>query len=189
MPALTQLLTPHRPEDAKETGDLATMLRYAGSLAAPFSRAQEEAHFTGSAVVVDPPGRRVCLVHHAKFDLWVQPGGHAEPEDGGDLEATALREAGEETGMKVALHPSAPKPLDVDIHRISARKGEPEHLHLDVRFLVVAQNPEALAHQPEESHGAAWLSFDEALARTEEAPLRRLLEKARRICAGAVRAG
>ena len=78
-----------------------------------------------------------------------------------------------------------PRPLDVDIHTIPARKTEPEHLHLDVRFLVVAEDPEALVHDPNESSGVQWLTWDEALARADEAPLRRLLEKAR----AAARAG
>lgn len=178
--SLLVLLDRHVPTDEKERADLATMRSFARTLNAPFSRAQVEAHFTGSAVVVDPPGERVVLVHHGKLNRWLQPGGHADVNDGGEMERTALREAAEETGCEVTLHPTAPRPLDVDVHVIPARKTEPEHRHLDVRYLVVARNPDALAHDPNESHGAAWLSWDEALERCDEAPLRRLLEKARR---------
>jgi len=182
---LPALLAPHAPTDAKEREDLARMLAFATQLARPFSREQERAHFTGSAVVVDPAGERVVMLHHGKLNRWLQPGGHSEEADAGDMEATALREAREETGCRVRLHARAPRPLDVDIHTIPARKSEPEHLHLDVRFLVVAENPEALVHDPNESSGVQWLTWDEALARADEAPLRRLLEKAR----GVARAG
>lgn len=178
---LTELLAAHRPADEKERVDLATMRELAASLAEPFSRGQWPAHFTGSAVVVTPDGARVCLVLHAKLQRWLQPGGHADAADGGSMEATALREAREETGCEVALHPAAPRPLDVDVHVIPARKADPEHRHLDVRYLVVATDPEALAHDPDESHGAQWLTWDEALARADEAPLVRLLEKARAV--------
>jgi 8-oxo-dGTP pyrophosphatase MutT (NUDIX family) len=132
-------------------------------------------------VVVDPGAGRVCLIHHGKLNRWLQPGGHADEADGGSMEATALREAREETGLAVSLHPTAPRPLDVDAHRIPARKAEPEHLHLDVRFLLVAERPEALAHDPGESHGARWVPWDEALALADEPALRRLLSKARRL--------
>lgn len=182
MTDLEALLAAHRPADEKERGDLEIMRRMLGALAEPFSRAQPGAHFTGSAVVVDPAGERVCLIHHGKLNRWLQPGGHAEPGDRGSVEATALREATEETGCTVHLHPTAPRPLDVDVHRIPERKGEPAHDHLDVRFLLVAENPEALAHDPAESHGARWLDWDEALARADEPALRRLLEKARQGC-------
>jgi len=176
---LGALLAAHGAEDESERRSLEAMRGYLTSLAEPFSRNQPVAHFTGSAVVVDPAGERVCLVHHKKLGRWLQPGGHADAEDGGRMEVTALREAREETGCDVALHPLAPRPLDVDAHRIPPRKDEPEHLHLDVRFLVTAANPDALAHDPLESHGAQWLTWDDALARTDEAPLRRLLAKAR----------
>jgi 8-oxo-dGTP pyrophosphatase MutT (NUDIX family) len=178
---LTDLLAAHHPTDAKEEADLRSMRGFASSLAAPFSREQWPAHFTGSAVVVTPDGAKVCLVLHAKLKRWLQPGGHADVVDGGEMEKTALREAHEETGCEVSLHPSAPRPIDVDVHVIPARKTEPEHRHLDVRYLVVAKNPEALAHDPNESHGAQWLSWDEAIARADEAPLRRLLTKARAV--------
>jgi 8-oxo-dGTP pyrophosphatase MutT (NUDIX family) len=176
---LVELLSRHVPTDAKEREDLERMRTFAAELASPFSRAQATAHFTGSAVVVDPAGERVALIHHGKVKRWLQPGGHAEEADGGLMEATALREAQEETGCRVRLHPTAPRPLDVDIHRIPARKDEPEHLHLDVRYLIVAEDPEALAHDPNESFGARWVSWKDALERADEAALRRLLEKAR----------
>lgn len=182
--SLTELLAAHQPTDEKEAADLRIMRGFAGSLSEPFSRSQWPAHFTGSAVVVTPDGARVCLVLHAKLNRWLQPGGHADVVDGGDMQATALREAREETGCDVALHATAPRPLDVDVHTIPARKTEPEHAHLDVRYLVVAANPDALAFDPNESHGAQWLSWDDALARADEAPLRRLLGKARQFAQG-----
>ncbi len=184
---LTALLAAHGSADEKERADLEQMRDFAASLEAPFSRRQWPGHFTGSAVVVDLAGARVCLVLHKKLGRWLQPGGHADPADGGDMAETALREAREETGLEVSLHPLAPRPLDVDVHVIPARKDEPEHRHLDVRFLVVAKNPEALAHDPNESHGAQWLGWEEALGRADEAPLRRMLEKARQVCEDGLR--
>lgn len=177
--SLAELLARHVPTDTKEREDLERMRAFASQLSRPFSRAQPEAHFTGSAVVVDPTGSRVVMLHHGKLRRWLQPGGHADEADAGSMEATALREAQEETGCRVRLHPSAPRPLDVDIHSIPARKDEPEHLHLDVRFLLVAENPEALAYDPAESFGAQWLEWDLALQRADEPALRRLMEKAR----------
>ena len=177
--SLLALLAAHVPTDDKERADLAVMRDFASSLERPFSRDQWPAHFTGSAAVVTPDGARVCLLLHGKLNRWLQPGGHADEADGGDMSVSALREAREETGCDVLLHPTAPRPLDVDVHVIPARKADPEHRHLDVRFLVVAKNPEALVHDPNESHGAQWLTWDEALARADEAPLVRLLKKAR----------
>jgi 8-oxo-dGTP pyrophosphatase MutT (NUDIX family) len=177
---LFTLLSHHQGEDDEEAAHLERMRNLARELEKPFDRTQPLAHFTGSAVVVDPPGERVCMLYHSKLQRWLQPGGHSEPEDKGSLEVTALREAREETGCSIQLHAFAPRPLDVDIHLIPARPGEPAHEHLDVRYLVIAENPEALAADPSESSAVQWLSWDEALRHAAEAASRRLLMKARR---------
>ncbi len=176
MPALLELLTAHAAADAQEARDLVRLRLAAARVRAPTTRKDFPEHFTGSAVVVDATGEQVCLLLHAKLQRWLQPGGHCEPQDGADLAATALREAREETGLLVALASGAL--LDVDAHVIPARKDEPEHTHLDCRFLVRVVGGE-LAHDPAEAHGAKWLGWDEALAHADEPAMRRMLEKAR----------
>ena len=111
-----------------------------------------EGHLTGSGVVVDPAGTRTLLLHHAKLDRWLQPGGHADGD--GNLAGVAWREATEETGIgRLRLVRPA---IDIDIHRIPARPGEPEHLHLDLRFAVVAPEGAAVVIN-HESLGARWV--------------------------------
>jgi 8-oxo-dGTP pyrophosphatase MutT (NUDIX family) len=173
---LGSLLDAVLPEDDKEQADLALLRAYGASLAEPFSRRQPVAHFTGSALVTD--GTRVALVFHRKLARWLQPGGHAESEDGGDLSRTALREAREETGLPVRLHPSARRPLDVDVHAIPARPDAPAHLHLDVRFLAVAEASAALVKDAAEIADVRWFTLEEALEEADDASLRRLLHKA-----------
>ncbi len=105
-------------------------------------------HLTGAAVVIDPTTGRTLLIHHAKLDRWLQPGGHADGD--GNLAAVAWREASEETGLG-DLRVVTPA-IHLDIHEIPARGDESAHLHLDLRFCVVAEgdltprpNDEALA--------------------------------------------
>jgi 8-oxo-dGTP pyrophosphatase MutT (NUDIX family) len=176
---LDALLAAVVPADAKEQADLALMRAQRGLLPAPLSRSQPAAHFTGSAVVTD--GFRVALVRHRKLGRWLQPGGHVEPADGGDLLATALREAREETGCPVVPHPIAPRPLDVDVHPIPSRGTEPAHLHLDLRFLVLTDQPGALQADLGESEGVRWFELDEALHGAATPELKRLLSKARAV--------
>ena len=179
--ALVALLARHEPADAHEAASLERMRRYAATLARPFAPEQPEAHFTGSALVVDHDGGRVCLVHHRTLGRWLQPGGHADPADGGRLETTAAREAREELGLDVVPLPGAPVPLDVDVHEIPARGELPAHLHRDVRVALVAAGEPA--HDEAESHGARWFTLDEADALADAHDLHRLFGKARALAA------
>jgi 8-oxo-dGTP pyrophosphatase MutT (NUDIX family) len=175
---LQVLLRRHAPADAKEARDLAEILAFIERHPDPFDRGIVEGHLTGSAVVVSAPGDRVLLLHHRKLRRWLQPGGHAEPgEREGD--AVALREAREETGIEgLALHPSAPRPLDVDVHHIPARGGEPAHRHLDLRYLVVAPRGASLRRQAEEVRALRWFTWEELATLDLDPGLRRALRSA-----------
>jgi len=178
---LLRLLEAHTPEDADEAHSLAEMRRMLPQLAHPLSRNQMPAHFTASALLVDIEAGRVALLHHAKLDKWLQPGGHAEAIDEGLMHHAALREATEETGCAVRLYHDPPTLLDVDVHRIPARADEPAHHHLDLRFLVVAKDPQAVALNAAESFAVQWFSFDAAMSRAADPPLGRMIRKARSI--------
>lgn len=180
---LIQDLARHAPADADETEDLKQILAFVAAHPDPFDRRIVEGHLTGSAVIVSPAGDRVLLLHHLKLDRWLQPGGHAEPGET-SCEAVALREATEETGLAgLALHPSAPRPLDVDVHAIPARGTEPAHEHLDLRYLVVPPQDslETVRLKPEESRDLRWFGWSELPALGLDAGLQRALCKARAI--------
>jgi 8-oxo-dGTP pyrophosphatase MutT (NUDIX family) len=120
----------------------------------------------------------VLLLHHRKLGRWLQPGGHAEPGER-DGEAVALREAREETGLDgLLLHPSAPRPLDVDVHPIPARPDEPAHLHLDLRYLAVAPTGAALRRRAAEARALRWFTWDELAPLDLDPGLRRALRAA-----------
>lgn len=112
-------------------------------------------HLTGSAVVVDPAAGTTLLVHHLKLGRWLQPGGHADGD--GNLGSVALREAAEETGL-AGLQLVTPA-IDIDVHTIPGRTGEPEHVHLDLRSLVLVGDSLHLAPN-HETLGARWLGAD-----------------------------
>jgi 8-oxo-dGTP pyrophosphatase MutT (NUDIX family) len=163
--AVAVLLREFVAGDEREEADRCAMLRLADELERPFSRAQERAHFTASALVLDDEGVRTCLVAHAKLGRLLQPGGHVESSDS-SLEDAALREAREETGLEVDFHPGAPRPFDLDIHLIPASPDEPAHFHLDVRYLLVGRGIPRT--------GAAW----HPLGQAGDASVARLYTKA-----------
>jgi 8-oxo-dGTP pyrophosphatase MutT (NUDIX family) len=178
---LAEALARHAAADAEEAAHLRTIVEFVGRHADPFDRRIPEGHLTGSALVLSPGAERVLLVHHRKLERWLQPGGHADPGETAG-EAVALREAREETGIAgLALHPGAPRPLDVDVHAIPAFGEQPAHAHLDLRYLVVAPEAGAITRRAAESSDARWFGWDELAALDLDRGLLRALAKARRI--------
>ncbi|MCH6162437.1 NUDIX hydrolase [Streptomyces marispadix] len=126
-------------------------------------------HITASALVIDPSAGRVLLTLHRKLRMWLQMGGHCEPEDA-TLEGAALREAREESGIEsLTLLPGGPVRLD--------RHLTPCAWHLDVQYAALA--PEgALETVSEESLELRWYGYQDVPTVADESVVR-LTEQAR----------
>ena len=111
-------------------------------------------HLTASAWVRDVSiADRFLLVKHAKLNLWLQPGGHADGND--NLEEVASKELFEETGVTpISQYEGI---FDLSIHLIPERHDMPQHLHYDVRYLFFADSAEPLQMSPE-SLELGWFS-------------------------------
>lgn len=129
-------------------------------------------HITGAAWLVNAAGSHALLTHHRKLDMWLQLGGHSD----GDPNTTgvALREAREESGLEVRLLSS--QIFDIDSHVIPARKGDPEHIHFDVRFLMQVVGSEDFVVSPE-SIDLAWVPLATLTDFTREATILRMRDK------------
>lgn len=187
--SLVDTLSRFQGLEPREESDRLRMVEFVGKHADPFDRSIPEGHFTGSGLVISEDGSAVLLLFHTKLQRWLQPGGHG---DQGETqgERVAAREVAEETGLLPRLHPSAPRPFDVDIHTIPARKADPQHEHLDLRYLFVASQSETL--RAEESDGALipggapslrWFDVEDALAMDIDPGLKRMIRKAGTIMA------
>ena len=125
-------------------------------------------HLTASALLLDHSGERALLTFHRKLGRWLQLGGHCDGD--ANLAGVALRECQEESGIEELVLASGV--VDVDIHEIPARPGEPAHLHLDTRFLVraaegavAARNHESLELRWFAPHELSEIEADETLQR------------------------
>ena len=174
--ALDEALRTHAAADAKEAADVELIRRFLRAFPEDAHlRARLQGHLTGSGFVLDAAREHVLLLHHRRLDRWLQPGGHGEGET--DPRLIALREVEEETGLSTAELQPFPdaRLLDVDVHSIPARPGEPEHLHLDLRYGFLARAG-AQPRLSEESKALRWVPLHAPLP-DGDASMKRALRK------------
>lgn len=163
------------PADAEEARDRDAIVALVESSADCFSRRHyEPGHVTGSVFILCRATGKVLLHHHRRLDRWLQMGGHDEGDR--DAAVTALREGQEESGLSdLAL--LSPSILDVHVHDIPAAKGEPHHLHHDVRYAAVTERPDEIRRDDAESLALAWFDLEEAARLMGEPGSTRMLRK------------
>jgi ADP-ribose pyrophosphatase YjhB (NUDIX family) len=170
---LIQHLQAHKPADEHEHEMCAELIRFVQTYENCAARELQIGHLTGSAWIVDEDLSHTLLTHHRKLNLWVQLGGHVE--DDADMLSASWREAREESGLQ-NLQLLAPHIFDVDIHRIPARKNEPEHFHYDIRYAFRADRHAPLTVSSE-SRELMWVAFDNIEALTTEESILRMVRK------------
>lgn len=113
---------------------------------------------------------KVLLVRHRKYNKWVAPGGHLEPNE---LPSEgAIREAKEETGLDVRLFSqdnvtidwwnakSLPRPYLCLQEEVPAFKDQPAHQHID--FIFVGEPVSGTEQEKQdETDGLRWFTLEE----------------------------
>ena len=157
------------PYNEQEQKDKKLILDFMAANRDAFDRSNLTAHMTASAWVVNHGRDKVLMVYHKIYDSWSWTGGHADGER--DLASVALREVTEETGVRSARLVSEDiyslEVLTVDGHE---KHGHyvPSHLHMNVTYLIEADENEELTVCEDENSGVQWFTLSGALEASTE---------------------
>ena len=160
----------YRPQTEQEAADQQVILEYAARFPENIlTRDNEFAHITSSGFVVNADASKVLFAHHNIYRVWAWTGGHADGEE--DLLAVALREAREETGVE-HIRPLSPHIMSLDILPVWGhwKRGRyvVAHQHLNVSYLLVADETDPLKKCEGENSQVGWLPARELLQLTNE---------------------
>lgn len=159
----------YRPCNAQEQRDQTLILDFLEKNGDAFLRSNLLAHMTASSWIVNPERTKTLMVYHNLYDSWSWTGGHADGET--DLLSVALREAREETGI-AHVRPLSPEIFSLEVLTVDGheKRGEyvPSHLHMNVTYLLEAEESDTLHVCREENSGVAWFTLEEALKASSE---------------------
>ncbi len=175
------------PYNEQEERDKEMLLQYLSSGESIFFRESLGAHMSASAWVVNRAHDKVLMAYHNIYNSWAWTGGHADGET--DLLKVAVREAMEETGIRTV------RPVTDDIFSLEVltvdgheKKGTyvSSHLHLNVTYLLEADDREILHMKEDENSAVGWFPVEECLMAVNEPWMReriygKLLDKMRDI--------
>lgn len=166
---LIEALKHFEPFNEQEQCDRDVILHELETVPDIFLRSNLTEHMTASAWVVNPDRTKILMAYHKIYDSWSWLGGHADGEE--DLRRVALKEVSEESGISsVRLLSEAILSLEsltVDGHEKSSRYV-PSHLHLNITYLIEADDRETTHIREGENTGVAWFGIDEAVAASSE---------------------
>ena len=166
---LIEEVTDYQPFNEQEERDRRIILGKLESVPDLFFRTNLSEHMTASAWVVNHDRTKLLMAYHRIYDSWSWLGGHADGEE--DLRRVALKEVSEESGIQ-NVRLVRPDILSLEILTVDGheKKGQyvPSHLHLNITYLIEADDRETTHIHEGENTGVAWFGIDEAVAASSE---------------------
>lgn len=134
-----------------------------------YTRDNASAHITVSGWTVNKDRTKVLMAYHNIYDSWSWLGGHADGER--DLLHVAKKEVMEESGLE-AVNEVSPDIFSLEILCVNGheKKGKyiSSHLHLNITFLLEADDTLPVKCKPDENSKVGWFELDEAIEKSSE---------------------
>ena len=157
------------PYNEQEEKDKEEILRRLKNNEKLLTRNNKSAHLTASAWVLNQDHNKVLMAYHNLYDSWAWLGGHADGES--DLLKVCIKEVKEESHIK-DIKVLTPDIFSLEILTVDGhiKKGEyvSSHLHLNVTYLLEANDQQTLSIKEDENSNIGWFLLDDALKASSE---------------------
>ncbi|EDP67887.1 hypothetical protein CAT7_04272 [Carnobacterium sp. AT7] len=175
---LREQISHYIPYTTQEAKEQEVILKYIDTFDNLLTRENEFAHFTASAWIVNPERTKVLMAYHNIYQSWSWVGGHADGN--ANLLQVALKETTEETGLTQII-PLATTIYSVEILGVPShiKKGNPiaTHLHLNVTYLIEANETEQTMVNEDENSAIKWMKLEEAVEACVEPEMKIIYQK------------
>lgn len=166
------------PYNCEEDKDKEIMLKYMDLFPEVLTRNNEIGHFTSSCWIVNKERSKVLMVYHNIYESWSWAGGHADGDE--DLLYVSLKEAKEETGLK-NIEPLSSEIFSLEVMGVNGhmKKGKyvSSHIHLNVTYLLCADENDITHIKEDENSGVNWFQLDEAVSISNEPYMKKVYAK------------
>jgi len=168
----------YTPINTQEKEDLKAMLTFIDRNDDCLLRDNLVAHFTASAIVLNSSMDRVLFHHHKIYNSWSWVGGHNDGDD--DCLEVSIKEAKEETGI-TKVTPLTEEIAGIDIiyvmPHIKRGKHVSDHLHLNLTYILIADETEEVRIKEDENNGVRWFGIDEVFDYVTEPRMKPIYKK------------
>lgn len=159
----------YEPFNIQEEKDKINILHFINNYEDIFYRENEIAHMTASAWVTNKDKDRILMAYHKIYDSWSWLGGHCDGNQ--NCLKVAIEEVKEESGVRhvevLSEDIFSLEVLSVDSH-IKNGIYVPTHLHLNLTYLLQADESDLLEVKQDENTGVSWFGIDEAVMMSNE---------------------
>ena len=158
-----------KPYNEQEKVEKNIILKYFAIFDDVLTRQNEIGHFTSSSFILNKERTKMLIIYHKIYNSWGWTGGHSDGDS--DLLYVAMKEAKEETGINHV------KPILNDIYSLEIinvdghekrEKYVGSHAHLNVTYLLEADEKEEIHIKEDENSGVKWVKIEDILKETSE---------------------
>ncbi len=157
------------PYNEQEEVERKIMLKYINDFDDVLTRQNEYGHFTSSSFILNKERTKILMIYHKIYDSWAWTGGHSDGDS--DLLYVAIKEAKEETGIKNVI-PISENIYSLELTNVRGHEKRGKyvgsHVHLNVTYLLEADESEEIHIKEDENSGVKWVPIDKILEVSSE---------------------